>query len=163
MSSRNKSRNNNKSSQSHSNLRYRKTTQNSSPNNNISPSNKNKNNKNRFSDDMNECPFECDCKNCQFKIDRKSIAYYREYIIDNLYSSSPYRLRNFHFIIDLILFGIGAIYVVAVPYTKVEESFNMQATHDMLFYGYFDLRSYDHFDFPGIHLLLTFKYVSGKI
>ena len=150
MSQRNKSRNNKPN-----HLRYRKSS-NSSPN--ISPSSQHKSNRNKNNNkDINQCPFECDCKNCQFKIDRKTIAYYREYIIDNLYSSSPYRLRNFHFIIDLILFGIGALYVVFVPYTKVEESFNMQATHDMLFYGYLDLKSYDHFDFPGLCLSVSIK------
>eukprot|EP00484_Ammonia_sp_Unknown_P007742 CAMPEP_0197076046 /NCGR_PEP_ID=MMETSP1384-20130603/211916_1 /TAXON_ID=29189 /ORGANISM="Ammonia sp." /LENGTH=1065 /DNA_ID=CAMNT_0042514895 /DNA_START=188 /DNA_END=3385 /DNA_ORIENTATION=- len=101
-------------------------------------------------ENVHQCPCECDCTHCRFKLDKRAIEYYRRYILDNLYSSSPFRLRNFHFTIDLILFGIGAFYVVLVPYTKVEESFNMQATHDMLFYGYLDLHSYDHLEFPGV-------------
>lgn len=48
------------------------------------------------------------------------------------------------------------LHLVAAPYTKVEESFNLQATHDILRYGIStsnvaaSLREdYDHFTFPG--------------
>ncbi|VFQ94595.1 unnamed protein product [Cuscuta campestris] len=50
---------------------------------------------------------------------------------------------------DLLLGSIAAFYVFAAPYTKVEESFNVQAMHDILFHRH-HLEKYDHFDFPGV-------------
>ena len=51
--------------------------------------------------------------------------------------------------------GSGALlcsvlaYLYACEYTKVEESFNMQAMHDFLEYG-FDYSHFDHLIFPGV-------------
>lgn len=42
-----------------------------------------------------------------------------------------------------------SIYLVKAPYTKVEESFTIQAIHDILNYGIFDISKYDHLQFPG--------------
>ncbi|EEB05423.2 hypothetical protein SJAG_00437 [Schizosaccharomyces japonicus yFS275] len=47
-----------------------------------------------------------------------------------------------------LLLGIVLVYAYVVPYTKVEESFSIQAIHDIQHYGV-DLTNYDHFSFPG--------------
>ncbi|KAI1820138.1 glycosyltransferase family 22 protein [Xylaria intraflava] len=59
-------------------------------------------------------------------------------------------------LLSLSIPALVFIHLVVAPYTKVEESFNIQATHDILAYGtptrnvYAQLSSrYDHFDFPG--------------
>ncbi|KAI1437643.1 glycosyltransferase family 22 protein [Xylaria sp. CBS 124048] len=59
-------------------------------------------------------------------------------------------------LLSLSIPALVIIHLLVAPYTKVEESFNIQATHDILAYGsptkniYQYLSShYDHFDFPG--------------
>ncbi|KAH9928344.1 Alg9-like mannosyltransferase family-domain-containing protein [Fomitopsis serialis] len=47
------------------------------------------------------------------------------------------------FILDLYLVGVAWLHALLAPYTKVEESFSLHATHDVLMYGY------DHRVFPG--------------
>ncbi|KAF4121358.1 alpha-1,6-mannosyltransferase [Geosmithia morbida] len=56
-----------------------------------------------------------------------------------------------------LLFIVPLIHLLAAPHTKVEESFNMQATHDLLVYGTptSGIRdrlatTYDHMTFPGV-------------
>ncbi|KAF7972945.1 hypothetical protein HWV62_16508 [Athelia sp. TMB] len=53
--------------------------------------------------------------------------------------------------LDLLIFATGYSHVLLAPYSKVEESFNLHATHDVLMYGVTpaNLQEYDHFAFPG--------------
>ncbi|KAF8805435.1 alpha-1,6-mannosyltransferase subunit [Phlegmacium glaucopus] len=52
---------------------------------------------------------------------------------------------------DALIFATAWTHVLLAPYTKVEESFNLHATHDVLMYGVGidNLYNYDQFTFPG--------------
>lgn len=56
-------------------------------------------------------------------------------------------------LLELSLLALIVGHLLYSPYTKVEESFNIQAVHDILNYGVYPeevLENYDHTQFPGV-------------
>ncbi|KAJ3112203.1 hypothetical protein HDU96_004798 [Phlyctochytrium bullatum] len=53
-------------------------------------------------------------------------------------------------LMDVPVFAVALYYLYSCPYTKVEESFNMQATHDLIVHSPMRLEQFDHFDYPGV-------------
>lgn len=54
------------------------------------------------------------------------------------------------FVWQLVTLSLITLHIFLAPYTKVEESFNLQASHDLLSYGPQNVAKYDHLEFPGV-------------
>lgn len=51
--------------------------------------------------------------------------------------------------LDWAVYAVVLLHLLAAPCTKVEESFSVQATHDLLFHAD-HIAAYDHLQFPGV-------------
>lgn len=59
-------------------------------------------------------------------------------------------LKIIQFLLDLMLFISVTLMILIAPYTKVEESFNVQAIHDLINLNVDEIEKFDHISFQGV-------------
>eukprot|EP01028_Stygiella_incarcerata_P003402 TRINITY_DN16770_c0_g1_i1.p1 TRINITY_DN16770_c0_g1~~TRINITY_DN16770_c0_g1_i1.p1 ORF type:complete len:649 (-),score=130.99 TRINITY_DN16770_c0_g1_i1:106-1995(-) len=64
-------------------------------------------------------------------------------------SSASTSASSLDWSLDVLIWIVVCGYALLCPYTKVEESFNVQAMHDLLYHG-LEVDAYDHKEFPGV-------------
>ncbi|KAK3846785.1 MAG: Alg9-like mannosyltransferase family-domain-containing protein [Linnemannia gamsii] len=82
-------------------------------------------------------------------------SYTKTYISDDTTSTKAHSVQSWtslEYIVHSSVFLLILAHIVVAPYTKVEESFNLQATHDILNFGVSSkgVQQYDHLEFPGV-------------
>lgn len=58
-------------------------------------------------------------------------------------------MPNSLFLIKILFILVSLVHILYCPYNKVEESFNLQAIHDILIHKA-NINEYDHLKFPGV-------------
>lgn len=81
-------------------------------------------------------------------------AYQNGTIFRTSSSLLPYTMYKYNRLFDVLIIAVVGYHLYISPFTKVEESFNIQAIHDIVNYGIFPVdtiqNNYDHIQFPGV-------------
>ncbi|KAK5823238.1 Alg9-like mannosyltransferase family-domain-containing protein [Linnemannia elongata] len=82
-------------------------------------------------------------------------SYTKTYVTDETSSKKQPSFQSWtalEFIVQSLVLVLVLAHIAVAPYTKVEESFNLQATHDILNFGITSkgVQQYDHLEFPGV-------------